>query len=131
MGLRRLFLSAAIAALLVSAPPAAASGGTLRCGDTVTRDVVLHANLSDCPLVGLRVGAPGVTIDLNGHTVDGDGVPDGAIGTDVGVVTSGFADSTVTNGAIRQFGVGVMVRSAAGARLQAVHVTEPTYYGVF
>jgi hypothetical protein len=45
------------------------------CGDVITTDTTLDSDLLDCPGHGIVIGAPGITLDLNGHTVDGDGDP--------------------------------------------------------
>ena len=69
---------AAIAALtlagaLAGTGSAAANSppSTVKCGDTLTRSVKLTADLTDCPADGLVIGAAGITVDLNGHTIDG------------------------------------------------------------
>jgi hypothetical protein len=41
----------------------------------ITTDTTLDSDLLDCPGHGIVIGAPGITLDLNGHTVDGDGDP--------------------------------------------------------
>jgi hypothetical protein len=45
-----------------------------KCGDTITTDTTLHHNLHNCPNNGIIIGADNVTLDLNYHTIDGDGV---------------------------------------------------------
>jgi hypothetical protein len=57
----------ALGSLALAAGPAHAQ--PLRCGDTVTQDTTLTADLLDCPGDGLVIGAPGITVDLGGHTV--------------------------------------------------------------
>ena len=47
----------------------------LECGDTITADTTLDRDLTDCPNNGIVVGADGITLDLNGHTISGDGKP--------------------------------------------------------
>src|SRR5215203_2202159 len=42
------------------------------CGDTVTADTKLDSDLVDCPNHGIVIGADDITLDLNGHLVDGD-----------------------------------------------------------
>lgn len=59
---------AALAALL----PGAAHAATVTCGQVLTASVTLDNDLIDCPDDALIVGAHGITIDLNGHTIDGD-----------------------------------------------------------
>jgi hypothetical protein len=40
-----------------------------KCGDTITTDTTLHKNLVNCPNNGIIIGADGVTLNLNGHTI--------------------------------------------------------------
>jgi parallel beta-helix repeat protein len=108
---------AAIAALtlagaLASAGPAAAKSppSTVKCGDTLTRSVKLTADLTDCPGDGLLIGAAGIKVDLNGHTIDGtetqapdcDIQPSGS----VGIGNAGYGGLTVKNGTVQQFAGG-------------------------
>ena len=69
---------AAIAALALVAALAGAGSASakslpspVKCGDTLTHSVKLTADLTDCPGDGLVIGADGITVDLNGHTIDG------------------------------------------------------------
>ena len=103
MRLTTVVLSAA-ALLLADHAPALA----VECGDTVTASVTLDHDLVDCPGVGIVIGADDVTIDLAGHTIDGNEGPDDAIRTVTdrkniaikgpGVIT-GFDDGVVVGGA--------------------------------
>ena len=45
------------------------------CGDTITADTTLDSDLVNCPNNGIVIGAEDVTLDLNGHRIDGDGTP--------------------------------------------------------
>jgi hypothetical protein len=75
----------AVPALSAGSPAVATRhGGTVGCGDTITKSTRLTANLVDCPTVGLVIAADGITLDLNGHRVDG-----GAAGDDVGIDVEG------------------------------------------
>jgi hypothetical protein len=80
----------------------------LACGDTITADVTLTADLTGCQDNGLVIGADNVTLDLNGHTIGGDGAPfascqDG-VDCDVGVDNSaGHSGLRVTGGSVRGF----------------------------
>ena len=83
-----------------------------KCGDTITTDTTLHHNLVNCPNNGIIIGADNITLDLNYHTIDGDGTPgcrvrppDGFC--DVGVANFGHDGVTVVHGSLRQFGGGV------------------------
>jgi hypothetical protein len=63
-----LFALAAVLALLLAAP---AQASHVRCGDVITQDTTLDSDLLDCPGSGVVIGADGITLDLNGHVVDG------------------------------------------------------------
>jgi hypothetical protein len=69
------------------------------CGQTVTSDVTLNDDLV-CSGTALTVGAGGVTIDLDGHTIQGDG-------TGIGVFLNVDGDVTVRDGTISGFVAGV------------------------
>ena len=83
-----------------------------KCGDTITADMTLHRNLVNCPNNGIVIGADNITLDLNYHTIDGDGRsthgcnPDTEF-CDVGVANFGHDGVTVVHGSLRQFGGGV------------------------
>ena len=66
-------LAAAVAVLAVSGSEA--STNRMSCGDTITADTTLHADLLDCPNNGIVIAADDVSLDLNGHSVGGDGRP--------------------------------------------------------
>ena len=83
-----------------------------KCGDTITADVTLHHNLTNCPNNGIVIGADNVTLDLNYHTIDGDGTASAGCDPqtefcDVGVVNFGHDGVTVVHGSLRQFAGGV------------------------
>ena len=101
---KSIVLTLTLCAGLVAAAAAPASAQTAhpQCGDTITQDTTLYADLVDCPGDGLVIGANGVTLDLGGHVVDGAGANDSA-----GVSGSGFHGARIENGTVRQFGVGI------------------------
>ena len=53
------------------------------CGDTITTDTTLDSDLVNCRNNGIVIGADNITLDLNGHTIDGDGEPDGTLPWDL------------------------------------------------
>jgi parallel beta-helix repeat protein len=82
------------------------------CGDTITADTTLDSDLLDCPNNGIVIGADEITLDLNGHTIDGDGTPAAGCDPDtefcdVGVLNRGHDGVTVMHGSVREFLVGV------------------------
>jgi parallel beta-helix repeat protein len=83
------------------------------------------------------IGASNITLDLNGHTIDGDGTPvdpcpEGEA-CDVGVLNrAGYDRLTIVGGTIRQFGVGIVVEaSAAHNRLHQLAVSDTADVGIF
>lgn len=52
---------------------------SLSCGEVIKESVKLSTNL-DCTTDGLIVGADGITVDLNGHTLNGPGPKSSKIG---------------------------------------------------
>ncbi len=85
----------------------------MSCGETIKKDTKLDRNLLNCPNNGIMIGADGVTLNLNGHLIDGDGTdfrgcdPNGEV-CDTGIVDDGHDRVTVKNGRVRQFAVGVL-----------------------
>jgi parallel beta-helix repeat protein len=105
-------LALVVLALLALTGAEAAGPGQPQCGDTITTDTTLHADLVNCPNNGIVIGANGIKLDLNGHTIDGDGKPTGGCDVqtefcDVGVANDGHDGVTVMHGSIRQFGGGI------------------------
>jgi parallel beta-helix repeat protein len=78
--------------------------GNMSCGETLTESTTLENDLENCAGDGLVAGADGITIDLNGHTIDGQTIPTGT-----GIVISGVDGVVVKNGTITGFDVGVSI----------------------
>jgi parallel beta-helix repeat protein len=107
------------------------------CGDTITTNTTLDSNLLNCPNNGIVIGADNITLDLNGHTIDGDATPvdpcpEGET-CDVGVDNSaGHSGVTMEGGSVRQFSLGVLVEGgAARNRLHQLAVSDTTDIGIF
>jgi parallel beta-helix repeat protein len=91
------------------------------CGATIVSDTKLDSDLDNCPGNGIVIGADRITLDLNGHTIDGDGVLgcDELYACDFGVDnTAGHDGVTVQNGSIRDFATAVFVLEASNNRLR-------------
>jgi hypothetical protein len=98
----------ALAALAVAGGQASAA---VSCGKTVTKDVKLKKDLLGCPGDGLVAGAGNITIDLNGHRIDGQDL----MGTS-GVYVSGSYTQVLIkgHGRITDFDDGVELRGDNG-----------------
>ena len=119
--------------LAVGPGPALASH--VSCGDRITADTTLEQDLVNCPNHGIVIGADGITLDLNGHLVDGDGVPAANCNPrkepcDFGVFNDGHDGVTVMHGSVRQFGLGVLVGGARRTRLLDLSVARSMFSGV-
>ena len=77
----------------------------------ITTDTTLDSDLVDCPNNGIVIGADDITLDLNGHTIDGDGQRSGRVPEtdfcDVGVLNDRHDGFTLKDGSIRDFDFGV------------------------
>jgi parallel beta-helix repeat protein len=98
---------------ITSAPVAA----TVGCGEILVQSTLVLNDLIDCGGHGLIVGANGITIDLNGHSIDG-------VGLDAGILNNGYDSVTITNGSISEFDYGILLNPGtalnvvAGMRLE-------------
>ena len=129
----------ALAICLLAFPLASAAGGgvlaqtaPLSCGDTITVDTTLDRDLSNCPNNGIVIGADGITLDLNGHTISGDGklvrrCPRRQI-CDVGVANDGHDGVTVRNGSVGHFASGVLVGRARENRVLNISSSQNTFF---
>jgi len=106
-----------------------------QCGDVITTDTTLHKDLVNCPNNGIVIGADGITLDLNGHTIDGDGTP--AAGCDpvtefcdTGVVNFGHEGVTVMHGSMRQLEAGVNFGKVRHNRLLGISASGNRFIGI-
>lgn len=119
----------------VGSTTARASAVRLGCGAVITTDSRLDADLTNCPDNGISIGADNVTLDLNGHTVGGDGVAAGSC-LDEGICDRGISNDagydsvTIKGGAVRGFDVGVSVSGANDNRIQKISLANNSTFGV-
>ena len=112
-----------------------AQAGGLACGDTITADTTLRADLVDCSSNGIVIGADDITLDLNGHTVDGDAAlvdscPEDTT-CDIGVDNSaGHSGVRVVGGTVTEFGFGVLVGGADENVLSQLTFTDNILSGI-
>jgi hypothetical protein len=122
----------------------AVGGGRARasqvsCGETITVDTTLEQDLVNCPNHGIVIGADGITLDLNGHLVDGDGTPAADCDQrkepcDFGLFNDGHDGVTVMHGSVREFAAGVLFGTATGRarnnRVLGVSATRNQFTGI-
>jgi parallel beta-helix repeat protein len=124
--------SATLGGLVVLAtlalPASSVQADQAGCGQVLTGSITLSNDLLACAGDGLVIGAGGITVDLNGHAVQGTGLG-------VGVRNPGHGDVTIRNGTIRHFDSGVSLQPGtqrnvvAGisfdqSELAAVHLSD-------
>jgi parallel beta-helix repeat protein len=110
-----------------------ASASHVSCGDTITADTTLDSDLVNCPNNGIVIGADDITVDLNGHLIDGDGAefagcPEGEP-CDFGVLNDGHNGVSVRDGSVRQFAVGALVFSARHNRVLGISSSRNLLFG--
>ena len=135
--MRRLGLSL-IVALALSAAVGSASGRALGpqlgCGDTITVNTKLTSDLVNCPNNGLVIDADNVTLDLNGHVIDGDDAeftdcpPNEAC--DIGVLDFDHQGVTIKGGKVTQFTFGSLVIGATESRLTRLDLSHNFFSGL-
>jgi parallel beta-helix repeat protein len=132
---RALPLIAALATCAVSSSIALGQepGTGIACGDTITADVTLDRDLTDCGSNGIVIGADGITLDLNGHTISGDGEPVRRCRRDqicdVGVANDDHAGVTIRGGSVRGFGIGVGVFRGRNNRFVKLDSSRNQFFG--
>jgi parallel beta-helix repeat protein len=142
--MKKLSFAVVLLVALALAGATAVGGGRARasqvsCGETITADTTLQQDLLNCPNHGIVIGADGVTLDLNGHLVDGDGTPAADCDQqkepcDFGLFNDGHDGVTVRDGSVREFAAGVLFGTATGRarnnRVLGVSATRNQFAGI-
>ena len=124
MKLTPIVAAALVAGALAAPASQAAAPAPLQCGATITKDTKLTKDLTDCPGVGIRIGADGVTLDLDGHTIAAAAKRNPKAH---GILNKGYDRVTIKGGTVKGFG-------AYGVRLadaQRNHVVDMKMTGNF
>jgi CSLREA domain-containing protein len=82
------------------------------CGQVVTQSIIVLNSLTNCVEHGLVAGADKITIDLDGHVIDG---APGEL--NAGILVDGFDQVTVRNGTIQEFAFGVQLGASSSGNL--------------
>jgi parallel beta-helix repeat protein len=99
---RLLPAGAAAAAVGVALLVPVAHADQVACGQVITTNTTISNSLAGCAGDGLVIGASGITVDLNGNTIQGTGLG-------VGIMNNGHSDVTIRNGAVLNFDHGVIL----------------------
>lgn len=108
-----------------------AHAATVACGEVITQDTVLDADVGPCPGTGIVVGGANVTLDLGGHTVFG-APSTSASGILIQPFSGGNASVGVhvRNGTITRFRVGVSISRSSGNTLERLSVRDNSCHGI-
>ena len=111
------------------ASPAAMRSGRLSCGDVITKNTTLTANIGPCAGNGIIIGADNITLNLNGHTVAGTGSrADGTGGIRLpnrkGVTVTGRPGSSGIRATVSGFAAGVVVNGGSGNTIENLNVRD-------
>lgn len=131
---KRIVVVAALTVVVaVVAGASMAQTGGLSCGDTITVDTKLDRDVTGCGSNGIVIGADGITLDLGGHTISGDGKPVRRCPRrqicDFGVTNNGHDGVTIRNGSLRGFAVGLYVARARENRVLNISSSQNTFFG--
>ena len=106
-------------------PPAAQAtaepvSASVSCGEVIKQSVKLTSNL-DCKTDGIIIGADGITVDLNGHTITGPGVSTSKVGL---MLSDKDNVNIIGPGIIENFQAGVLNTGGQDDKISAVTFTE-------
>jgi secreted PhoX family phosphatase len=88
----------------------------VECGEAITVDTALAADVGPCPADGIIISVDGITLDLNGHRV----FADNGEGDNAGVRLTGVSGVTVTNGTAEGFDAGVVIEGGSENTMREV-----------
>jgi nitrous oxidase accessory protein NosD len=90
-----------LAGIVAAAVAAPASHAKPSCGATIKTSTKLTSDITGCAGVGLKIGADGITLDLNGHTV---AAADKRNPEAHGILNKGHDGVTIRGGTVSGFG---------------------------
>jgi len=91
---------------------------TVGCGQEITQDTTLDGDLTCAEGPAIVIAADGVTLDLGGFTVSGEGGAEAGAGP--GILLRGVSGCRVRNGTVEHFGAGVVISGGSGNVVERV-----------
>ncbi|GAA6152871.1 NosD domain-containing protein [Pseudoteredinibacter isoporae] len=89
----------------------------LSCGDVISSNTTLNDDLLNCPVNGLTIAADGVTLDLNGHTIDGSGSGNG-----ITVMPGVNKVNIIGEGTVKDFYTGIVISGGVKHSLNNIRI---------
>ncbi len=108
----------------------AMNAGRLNCGDVITKNTTLTADVGPCPADGLIIGADNITLNLNGRTISGtpgpgDGNAAGIRLVDrTGVRVTGKPGNSGRTGTVKGFDAGVFINRGSANIVEKLLVQD-------
>lgn len=102
-------------------PPPPVTKKTANCGITITQNLTLSSDIGPCPGDGVIIGADGVHLNLNGHTISGSFSHGG---NSVGVRATGRQKLDISNGSVTGFDAGVALINGGGNTVRGMTVAN-------
>jgi parallel beta-helix repeat protein len=106
--------------LVTAAPAASAAPVPVTCGESISFSVTLSNNIGPCVgSDGLDVTASNITINLNGHTIQGNSVHNDTNNEYLGINLTNVSGVTVTGpGVVEGFDAGVSITGGSGNKVE-------------
>lgn len=101
-------------------------GYVASCGETITDDTLLIANLTNCPEDGLIIGASDITLDCAGRFIDGDNT-----GLGIGIYLDNKDGVTIKNCNVQEFYHGIALYQSSYNNLTGNTANDNDGDGVF
>ena len=102
----------------------AGAAWALSCGDEITVDTKLTANIEGCTANGLEIGADGITLNCAGRTISGDA------STGSGILLDGRENVTVKNCRVTGFGTGIEMFESSNNKLTKNNIYLNQFDGI-
>lgn len=116
---------------VVAGPASAAPAGPLSCGAVITHSTTLTADLGPCAGDGIDIGASGITLNLNGHTITGSHAGTAIPTTQqVGVNLTNVNGVTVKGGTVALFDAGVAINAGSSNTVTRMDVHDNINYNL-
>ncbi|HET9050878.1 MAG TPA: right-handed parallel beta-helix repeat-containing protein, partial [Candidatus Dormibacteraeota bacterium] len=91
------------------------------CGEVITSSTKLSADVGPCLGDGVIIGADGITLNLNGHSIIGSGTKV----DDVAGIRLPFRNSvTIENGSVTGFAAGIFINSGGGHTITNMNIHD-------
>jgi parallel beta-helix repeat protein len=118
-------LAATALSLALASGAYASKADHVSCGRTITANTTLDSDLTKCKGPGITIGADNITLDLNGHTIEGTGKGSGVLNI------AGHDGVTIGGGSIRNFAESVAIVGANDNHMHDLSLSGDRHVGIY